>query len=72
MYCSPHLLSEQTNIPPALRNWLGRRLGGPARTANRQRRRACLFALGRVGDFVLTLSALRLLVRASGPTVACW
>jgi ADP-heptose:LPS heptosyltransferase len=53
-------------IPPAIRNWVGARLSGPPRGSRARRPRACLYALGRLGDFVLVLSTLRLLIREFG------
>jgi ADP-heptose:LPS heptosyltransferase len=61
MYCSPLIRPEQTSIPRPVREWIGARLSGPPRGQHR-RQRACLYAVGRVGDFVLMLSALRLLI----------
>jgi len=66
MNCSPLQDPVQTTIPPAIRDWIGRRLSGPPRGRRLRHPAACLFALGRIGDFVLTLSALRLLVRHFG------
>ncbi len=68
MYCSPLQSSARTIIPAAIREWLGALLSGPLPGSRTRRHAACLFALGRIGDFVLTLSALRLLVREFGAT----
>lgn len=54
-------------IPPALRDRLGAVLQGPPRGKRGPSQRACVFTLGRIGDFVLTLSAIRLLLREFGP-----
>ncbi len=66
MYCSPLAHPAPTRIPPLLREWLGARLAGPPPGPRLRRHRTCLFALGRIGDFVLTLSALRLLIGKFG------
>ncbi len=66
MFCSRQAQPPPTQIPPALREALGALLRGPARDGPRQARPVCLFALGRLGDFVLTLSVLRTLVREFG------
>ncbi len=63
MYCSPQLHPPATVIPAALRDWLGNRLSGKARGPRRAHRRLCVFALGWIGDFVLMLSAIRLVLR---------
>lgn len=68
MYCLPRRFVTRTLIPSALRDRLGGLLGGPAPGPRPQERTACLFALGHIGDFVLTLSALRLLAREFDPT----
>ncbi len=60
------LVEPPTRLPPALRRWLGARLMGPPRGMRQRQHRACLFAPGRTGDFVLALSALRLLAREAG------
>jgi hypothetical protein len=68
MYCSPLIRPEQTRVPRPLREWIGARLSGPPRPARAtSKHRACLYAVGRVGDFVLMLSALRLLIGHFGP-----
>ena len=54
-------------IPTAIRNRLGALLSGPSSGKRLRRHRACLYALGRIGDFVLVLSALRRLIREFGP-----
>jgi ADP-heptose:LPS heptosyltransferase len=69
MYCSPHL-QPATLIPTRVRDRLGAVLGGPPPGRHDERYPVCLFALGRIGDFVLMLSALRALVREFGPA-AC-
>jgi len=67
VYCSPLLRPTPTTIPPGLREWLGGFLAGPPRGPRLRHNRVCLFALGRIGDFILTLGALRLLIREFGP-----
>lgn len=66
MNCSPLMPERPTTIPPRIRRWIGHRLSGPPAGTRDRRQRACLFALGRIGDFVLTLGALRRLVREFG------
>ncbi len=66
MNCSPLQLPARTIIPTAIRNWLGARLSGPRGDERLRRYQACLYVLGRIGDFVLALSALRLLIRKFG------
>lgn len=63
----PFLPEPSTRIPHALRNWLGRRLLGPPRGPRLRRKKACVHALGRIGDFVLSVSAFRLFAREFGP-----
>lgn len=70
MYCSPLLRPPPTGLPPGLRDRLGALLAGPRRRADPASRRLCVFALGWIGDFVLAVSALRLLLRAQ-PAGAC-
>ena len=50
-----------------MREWIGNRLSGPLPGTREFQSRACLFALGRIGDFVLALGAIRLLVCKLGP-----
>lgn len=66
MNCSPLMHERPTTIPPRIRRWIGHRLSGPPGGTRHRRYRACLFALGRIGDFVLTLGALRRLIREFG------
>lgn len=66
MYCSPILRAEATRLPAPLRHWLGRRLSGPPGGARGATRPACLYAVGRLGDFVLMLSAVRRLLAEYG------
>ncbi len=66
MYCSPHQVPP-TVIPQPLRDRLGALLRGPARAPLRVSRPLGVFALGRIGDFVLSLSAIRVLVAHFGP-----
>lgn len=61
------LIESGTRLPPALRRWLGARLQGPPPGTACQQRSTCVFALGRIGDFIVAASALRLLARAAGP-----
>lgn len=68
MYCSPQLHPPPTIIPTGLRNWLGAWLSGPARGPRRGHRRLCVFAVGWVGDFVLALSAIRLVLGEHMPS----
>jgi ADP-heptose:LPS heptosyltransferase len=67
MNCSPLQPAARTTIPPIIREWIGNRLRGAPPGPRKNRHAACLFALGRIGDFVLMLSALRLLIRGFGP-----
>lgn len=67
MFCSSRLQPPVTLIPTPLRDRLGTVLQGPPRGKRGPSQRACLFTLGRIGDFVLTLSAIRLLLRQFGP-----
>lgn len=62
MYCSTLIRPEQTRIPRPLREWIGQRLSGPPPGSHHRQAKACLYAVGRIGDFVLMLSALRLLI----------
>lgn len=66
MYCSPILRPEPTRLPAPLRRWLGGRLSGPPAGRPGLPRPACLYAVGHLGDFVLMLSAVRLLLAAHG------
>ena len=63
---NPRLLQPPTVIPPALRHWLGSLLKGPPRGRRQRHKQACVLALGRIGDFVLCLPALRLFVHQFG------
>ena len=65
MFCSRQAQPPPTLIPSGVRDALGALLRGPLRASQRQTAPLCLFALGRLGDFVLTLSVLRLLLRES-------
>ncbi len=56
----------RTLLPAPLRHRLAALLQGPPRGPRSQRKEACVFALGRIGDFVLVLPVLRLLVREYG------
>ncbi len=67
MNCSPLQPPARTTIPPVIRDWIGHRLSGTVPGPRERQHQACLFALGRIGDFVLTLGALRLLIRELGP-----
>lgn len=60
------LRSSPTRIPPRLREWLAAQLTGTAKQRRRPRRKACLYVVGRIGDFVLMLSALRLILTEYG------
>jgi len=66
MLCSPQLAEPRTLLPARVRALAGRWLSGPPRGPRSRHRRACLFAFGRIGDFVLALSTLRLFVREFG------
>ena len=66
VFCWPQLHSPPTRIPSGLRNRLCGLLRGPPSGRRRSGQRCCLFALGRIGDFVLSVSVLRLLVREFG------
>ncbi len=70
MFCSRQAQPPHTQIPSALRDTIGALLQGPPGSAHRQSRPVCVFALGRLGDFVLTLSVIRTLAREFG-TDAC-
>lgn len=68
MLCSPILRPERTTIPGPLRQLAGRWLSGPPRPARRPRQaRWGLYAVGRIGDFVMKLTVLRRLIREAGP-----
>ena len=67
MYCSPLLPSDPTRLPAGVRQWIGRRLSGPRPTRDNIRRTACIHKVDRLGDFVLALSAIRLLLGHFGP-----
>ncbi|MBI5769149.1 MAG: hypothetical protein HZA93_15250 [Verrucomicrobia bacterium] len=61
-------MNPRPALPPWLRGLLARRLARPPRApAPPVRRRACLFKLDRLGDFVLATGALRLLMDHFGP-----
>jgi len=60
MFCSPLIHPERSRLPAPVREWIGRRLGGPVRRATPPRDEAVLYAAGRLGDFVLALSTIRL------------
>jgi ADP-heptose:LPS heptosyltransferase len=63
----PALLTQpRTIIPRRLRHALGALLMGPPRGPRRHTKQACAVALGRIGDFVLCVSTLRLLAREFG------
>ncbi len=62
MYCSPLLPTDPTRLPAGLRKWIGRRLSGPRRIGAIGQRTACIHKVDRLGDFVLALSAIRLLL----------
>lgn len=66
MLCSPMLRPDRTRLPAALRDWLGAKLSGPPRARDPQHLTACIYTVGRLGDFVLALSAIRLLVEHFG------
>jgi hypothetical protein len=67
MFCSPLLPPPTTRIPAPLRRQIGAWMSGPPRGPRKQSHRACLFLLGRIGDFVLALSTVRLLLGQIGP-----
>jgi ADP-heptose:LPS heptosyltransferase len=67
MFCCHQAQPPPTLIPNGVRDALGTLLRGPLRASQRRTIPVCLFALGRLGDFVLTLSALRLLLQESVP-----
>jgi ADP-heptose:LPS heptosyltransferase len=67
VFCSHQAQLPPTLIPSGMRNTLGALLRGPLRGSQQRTSPLCLFALGRLGDFVLTLSALRLLLKEFGP-----
>ena len=62
MYCSPLLPTEQARLPARVRKWIGRRLSGPRHVGAIRQRVACIHKVDRLGDFVLALSAIRLLL----------
>jgi ADP-heptose:LPS heptosyltransferase len=62
MYCSPLLPTDPTRLPAGVRNWIGRRLSGPRHHGAAHKRMACIHKVDRLGDFVLALSAIRLLL----------
>jgi ADP-heptose:LPS heptosyltransferase len=61
------LPKPRTLIPHAIRNRLGSLLMGPPRGTRTRHKQACVMALGRIGDFVLSVSAFRLFAREFGP-----
>ncbi|MCF7688395.1 MAG: hypothetical protein K9M98_09170 [Cephaloticoccus sp.] len=63
MFSSPLLEPERSQLPPVLRNRLGSWLSGPPRGPRTTRYRTAIFQLDRLGDAVLTLSAIRLLLQ---------
>lgn len=66
MYASPLMPEYQTRLPAGLRLWAGRRLSGPPRGQIQTSCPAAIFQVARIGDFVLSLSAIRLLLDAWG------
>ena len=62
----PFLVEPCTRIPRPIRNWLGSLLLGPPSGPRIREREACVLALGRIGDFVLSLPAFRLFAREFG------
>ena len=54
-------------LPETLRHWIARGLSHPPAGPRQRRRSACLLASGRIGDFVLQLSLVRLLTQHFGP-----
>lgn len=62
MFCSPLIHPEPSRLPAPLREWIGRRLSGPARLTAAHRDEAVIYAAGRLGDLVLALSPIRLLL----------
>lgn len=62
----PFLVEPRTRIPRAMRYWLGERLTGPSRGPYHRHKQVCVLALGRIGDFILSLPTFRLLVREFG------
>ncbi len=67
MHCSPILRLPRTWLPGRLRQWIGAQLSGPPAGPKIRRSRACLYAVGRLGDFVLVLSAVRRVLAEYGP-----
>jgi ADP-heptose:LPS heptosyltransferase len=60
-------MRRHLSLPPWLRGWLARRLARPfPATAASRRRRACLYKVDRLGDFVLATGSLRTLVNHLG------
>ncbi len=62
----PFLTEPRTRIPRPVRNWLGSFLLDPPRGPRLRHKQACVLALGRIGDFVLSLATCRLLARELG------
>lgn len=67
MFSSPLLATDPTRLPRGLRAWIARRLSGPPGAGGATPHAACLYKVDRLGDFVLALSALRLLLEHLGP-----
>ncbi len=60
------MAADKTWLPASVRSWVGARLSGPPRGPVVRRRRAAIFLVVRLGDFVLGVSAVRLLLEAWG------
>jgi ADP-heptose:LPS heptosyltransferase len=63
---SARTASAGLRLPSPLRGWLGRWLARPARGAPEPSDQTAVFKVDRLGDFVLALSALRLLLQHYG------
>ncbi len=66
MFSSPLLRPPRTRLPAPLRERIGQLLGGPPRGGPTRPFRAAIFQLDRLGDFVLTLSAVRTMLATWG------
>ncbi|HVU36381.1 MAG TPA: glycosyltransferase family 9 protein [Opitutaceae bacterium] len=66
MFSSPLLPVDRTRLPPRLRAWVGGNLSGPPKGLVRKRWSAGIFQLDRLGDFVLAISAIRVVLEKWG------
>jgi ADP-heptose:LPS heptosyltransferase len=66
VFSSPLLPVDRTWLPSRLREWVGRRLGGPPNGRTHHHWRAAIYQLDRLGDLVIASSAIRLLLAEWG------